>query len=107
MTYPSQCVLDKYVPRPVEHWASSVATSEIVFKNCKNLHIHQHVPICLYNMPHQLGILTCNVTFTVWNVYNVKLQDLPQGTSVSDLVLLPMMRFLQWEPLVKGELKQE
>ena len=27
-----------YVPRPVEHWSSSVATSETVLKNCENLH---------------------------------------------------------------------
>ena len=91
MTYPSQCVLDKYVPRPVEHWASSVATSEIVLRNCKNLHTLACADL-FQNMPHQFGILTHNVTLTVWNVYNVKiyLQDLPQGTSVSDLVSLPL-----------------
>ena len=52
------------------------------------------MPICSRICLTNLGSLPTgyNVTLTVWNVYNVKiyLQDLPQGTSVSDLVSLPL-----------------
>ena len=61
-------------------------------------------------MPHQFGILTCNVTLTVWSVYNVKLLDLPQGTSITDHFhhrssVTAMMHNLQWEPLAERRTK--